>query len=225
MILCIADVLSRDEVTDLRRTLERAAFEDGRATAGWNARDVKLNTQLAPRSPQARALARVVAGALRRSPVFELAVRPKTVRPILFSRYEAGMQYGTHVDDALMGRGTARAARSDVSFTVFLADPGSYDGGELVMEGTQGEQAFKLDPGAVVAYPSSSLHRVEPVTRGVRLAAVGWAQSLVRDPARRELLFDLDTARRALFERHGKTREFDLLSKTFANLLRMWAEP
>ncbi|HEX7125821.1 MAG TPA: Fe2+-dependent dioxygenase [Thermodesulfobacteriota bacterium] len=225
MILCIADVLSRDEAADLRRALERAPFEDGRATAGWNARQVKRNTQLPPRSPQARALARVVAAALRRNPVFELAVRPKAVRPILFARYEPGMQYGTHVDDAVMSRGASRATRSDVSFTLFLADPASYDGGELVMEGPQGEQAFKLDPGALVAYPSSSLHRVEPVTRGVRLVAVGWAQSLVRDPARRELLFDLDTARRTLFERHGKTREFDLLSKTFANLLRMWAEP
>jgi PKHD-type hydroxylase len=132
------------------------------------------------------------------------------------------MRYGTHVDDALMGD---PPVRSDLSLTLFLSDPASYDGGELIVESTAGDQAFRLPPGSLVLYPSSSLHRVEPVTRGVRRAAVGWVQSLVRDPARRELLFDLDTARRSLFDREGATREFGLLSKTVANLLRMWAEP
>jgi PKHD-type hydroxylase len=129
------------------------------------------------------------------------------------------MAYGTHVDDALMG-----GMRTDISFTLFLSDPESYDGGELVTESHAGEQPFKLPAGSLVLYPSTTLHRVEPVTRGSRLAAVGWVRSLVRDPARRELLFDLDTARKALFDRDGKSPEFDLLSKCGANLLRMWAE-
>lgn len=224
MILCIASVLSADELRAVTASLEGADWRDGHATAGWNAREVKHNTQLDPRSPRARELRSLVVRALRRNTLFDLAVRPRAVRPILFSRYESGMHYGTHVDDAVMSGRGPRPVRSDVSFTIFLADPVGYDGGELVMEGTDGERAIKLDPGSMVLYPSSSLHRVEPVTRGVRLAAVGWAQSLVRDPARREVLFDLDTARRALFDQHGKTREFDLLSKGFANLLRMWAD-
>jgi PKHD-type hydroxylase len=115
--------------------------------------------------------------------------------------------------------------RSDVSFTLALTKPEDYEGGELVMETTAGEQAFKLPAGHVIAYPSTTLHRVAPVTRGERLAAVGWLQSQLRDPQHRELLYDLDLARRSLFDREGKTREFDLMSKVSANLLRLWAEP
>jgi len=114
--------------------------------------------------------------------------------------------------------------RTDVSFTLFLSEPESYDGGELVIESASGEDAVKLEPGNLVAYPSTALHHVAPVTRGERLAAVGWARSFVRDAARRELLFDLDTARRAMFTREGKSAEYDLLSKSLANLLRMWVE-
>jgi PKHD-type hydroxylase len=151
--------------------------------------------------------------------VFRLAVRPKALSPLLFSRYERGMHYGSHVDDALMD-----GMRTDVAFTLFLCDPSDYDGGELAIESAAGEEIFKLDAGALVAYSAASLHRVTDVTRGTRLAAVGWARSFVRDPTRRELLFDLDTARRQLFAREGKSAEFDLLSKSFANLVRMWAE-
>jgi PKHD-type hydroxylase len=129
------------------------------------------------------------------------------------------MQYGSHVDDALMS-----GMRTDVSFTLFLSDPASYEGGELVIESAAGEDSIKLHAGALVAYPATSLHHVNEVTRGVRLAAAGWAKSLIRDAARRELLFDLDTARRQMFARNGKSSEFDLVSKSFANLMRMWAE-
>jgi len=156
---------------------------------------------------------------IRENPVFRLAVRPKTLSPLILSRYEPGTAHGSHVDDALMG-----GVRTDVSFTLFLADPGSYDGGALVIETSAGEDDVKLPAGSLVAYPSTTLHRVEPVTSGVRLAAVGWARSFVRDPAKREILFDLDTARQRLFERDGKSAEFDLVSKSSANLLRMWAE-
>ena len=146
-------------------------------------------------------------------------MRPKALSPLLFSRYEKGMHYGSHVDDALMD-----GMRTDVSFTLFLSDPKSYDGGELVIESASGEETFKLAAGSLVAYPATSLHRVGDVTRGTRLAAVGWARSFIRDAARRELLFDLDTARRQMFAREGKSAEFDLVSKSLANLMRMWAE-
>src|SRR6185295_2741347 len=151
--------------------------------------------------------------------VFQMAVRPKALTPLLFSRYEPGMNYGSHVDDALMD-----GMRSDVSFTLFLSEPASYDGGELVIESTSGEDAVKLEAGSLVAYPSTALHHVAEVTRGVRLAAVGWARSYIRDGARRELLFDLDTARRQMFARDGKSADYDLVSKSLANLLRMWVE-
>jgi PKHD-type hydroxylase len=133
-----------------------------------------------------------------------------------------GMQYGSHVDNAFMGN--ENRMRSDLSLTLFLSDPATYEGGELVVETTQGEQAFKLDAGAMVLYPSSTLHRVEPVTAGVRLAAIAWVQSLVKEVTEREILFDLDTARQAIFAKHGKTAEFDLLTKSYANLLRKWGE-
>ena len=161
---------------------------------------------------------KLVAERILGNELFCLAARPKALSPLLFSRYDTGMQYGSHVDDALMG-----GMRTDISFTLFLSDATSYDGGELIIDSASGEETFKLEAGALVAYPATSLHRVGTVTRGARLAAIGWARSFVRDPAQRELLFDLDTARRQLFAREG-TAEFDLISKSFANLLRMWAE-
>lgn len=221
MITCLANVLTPEELAQLREQLSKLNFVDGRATAGWHARLVKHNTQAEP-GPALAALQSLVDGALRRHPVFELAARPRRMRPPLFSRYEDGMEYGAHVDDAVMGGG--EPLRTDIAVTVYLSDPESYDGGELITDGSGGEQSFKLPAGCAVVYPASTLHRVAPVTRGVRLAAVTWVQSLVRDPARRELLFDLDTARRSLFAREGKNEEFDLLSKSFANLMRMWAE-
>jgi PKHD-type hydroxylase len=148
-----------------------------------------------------------------------MAARPRHVTPLLFSRYRDGMEYGTHVDDAILHN-----LRSDISFTLALADPASYDGGELVMESTAGAQAYKLKAGQMIIYPSTTLHRVKPVTKGERVAAVGWCQSYVRDAAQREILYELDLARRAIFEREKKSREFDLLSRCHANLLRMWAD-
>lgn len=222
MIVCIASVLSPEQLAEVRGLLAQGQYVDGRQTAGWHARLVKNNRQLAANDP-AGAAGDIVRKALLGHEVFRAAVQPQRLRPMLFSRYEPGMDYGSHVDDALMGR-DGEKLRSDVSMTVFLSEPESYDGGELVVEGTGGEQNYKLEAGAAIVYPSNTLHRVAPVTRGVREVAVSWAQSLVRDPARREVLFDLDTARRGLFQRAGKSREFDLLSKSHANLLRMWVE-
>lgn len=222
MILCIANVLSAEELQALRRHLEAGEFADGAATAGWHARTVKRNQQMAGSTAGAAEAKAMVAEALKRNLLLQMAALPRHVRPAMFSRYADGMSYGAHIDDAVMWRDGP--SRSDVSLTLFLSDPASYAGGELVIDTTGGEQAFKLEAGALVIYPSSTLHRVEPVTEGERLAAVSWIQSLVRDPAKREVLFDLDTVRRQVFERAGKTAEFDLISKSHANLLRMWSD-
>lgn len=222
MILVIDGALTPAELERIRDSLAQAEFVEGKTTAGWHAKQVKNNRQLARTSPQAGELQELVKGALERHPLLKMAVQPKLIHSVLFSRYEAGMSYGTHVDNAFMGK--QQFWRSDVSFTLFLSSPPSYTGGELVVEASDGERSYKLEAGSLVAYPSSSLHRVEPVSAGVRSVAVGWIQSWVRSPERREILFDLDTVRRSIFAREGKTVEFDLLSKTYANLLRQWGD-
>lgn len=219
MQIVIGNVLSAAEVKTVLAALKRVRFQDGRATAGFAARMVKHNRQAEGSDRALETVRKLIAERILGHEVFRPAVRPKALSPLLLSRYEKGMHYGSHVDDALMG-----GMRTDVAFTLFLSDPKSYSGGELIIESAAGEDAVKLAAGALVAYPATSLHRVADVTRGVRLAAVGWVRSFVRDAARRELLFELDTARRQMFAREGKTAEFDLISKSFANLLRMWVE-
>ncbi|MBZ9567242.1 MULTISPECIES: Fe2+-dependent dioxygenase [Modicisalibacter] len=223
MILCVADVLDAEQLAALRRDLdEDAHFRDGRETAGWHARQVKANQQADGQAPVVRQWSERLGEAIRRHPLFQMAARPARMTPVRFSRYRPGMHYGNHVDDPVMGG--AAPVRTDLSFTLFLEAPEAYDGGELVTDTTAGEQRYKLPAGAMILYPSSTLHRVEPVTRGQRRVAIGWVQSQVRDPAAREILFDLDTARRGLFEREGKSETFDLMSKSLANLQRMWVE-
>ena len=218
MILAISNVLSEADVAALRNGLAQAAFARGEDTAGWSASLVKSNLQAAD-GPEVEAICSLVQARLMAHPVFALATRPKTIVGPLFARYLPGNAYGAHVDNALIG-----GARTDVSFTLFLSDPSSCDGGELVIDTPSGEEAFKLEPGCIITYPATTLHRVMPVTRGERLAAAGWVRSYLRDAAQRELLFDLETARRRLFEREGKTAEADLLAKCAANLMRMWCE-
>jgi PKHD-type hydroxylase len=217
MLFQIPEMLSPAEQAQLLSVLQTAHFVEGKVTAGWYAQQVKQNQQLP--ANQATDLREQIKTILHGHPLFQIAVRPKQIHSIRLNRYDTGMFYGTHADNALMGQW-----RSDVSFTLFLSPPEDYEGGELVIEGPDDEQAYKLPAGFALIYPASTLHRVNPVTRGVRFAAVGWVQSWVRDPARRELLFDLDTARRSLFAQHGKTDEFDLLTKSVTNLLRAWAE-
>ena len=219
MQIMIADVLSVDEVKTVRAALEGARFIDGRETAGFAARTVKHNRQAAGDDRSLETVRKLVAARVLEHELFRLAVRPKMLSPLLFSRYEASMHYGNHIDDALMA-----GMRTDVAFTLFLSEPNSYDGGELVIENSAGEDTVKLASGSLVAYPATTLHRVADVRRGSRLAAVGWARSFIRDAAQRELLFDLDTARREMFARNEKSAEFDLVSKSLANLIRMWAE-
>jgi PKHD-type hydroxylase len=218
MQIVIGNVLSADDVTLIRATLKQASFADGRATAGFAARLVKHNRQ-ATNDRKVDTVRKLVEDRIFANDVFAIAVRPKTLISLMFSRYQGGMHYGTHVDDALM-----RGLRTDVSFTLFLSEPDSYDGGELVIESSSGEEAVKLAAGSLIAYPSTALHHVAAVTHGERLAAVGWARSYLRDGAQREMLFDLDTARRKLFAREGNSAEHDLVSKSLANLLRMWVE-
>ena len=219
MQIIIADVLSADEVKTVRAALEGARFIDGRETAGFAARTVKHNRQAAGDDRSLETVRKLIAARVLENDLFRLAVRPKMLSPLLFSRYETSMHYGSHIDDALMA-----GMRADVAFTLFLSEPDSYDGGELAIESPAGDDIVKLASGSLVAYPATTLHRVADVRRGVRLAAVGWARSFIRDPAQRELLFDLDTARREMFAREGKSAEFDLVSKSLANLIRMWAE-
>ncbi len=218
MQIAIENLLTSDEVREVRDRIEALAFEDGRRTAGWNARLVKNNTQAKPGDAADR-LRDWLEKRISSHEVFAAAVRPKAMTPLLLSRYVSEQAYGSHVDDPIMN-----GMRTDVSFTLFLSDPDTYEGGELVMETAAGEDAVKLPAGGLFLYPSTTLHRVAPVRSGERLVAAGWARSHVRDPGQREILFDLDRARRAIFERDGKTAEFDLLSKSVANLTRHWAD-
>jgi PKHD-type hydroxylase len=219
MLIRIANVLDGPSLEAVRSTLEDPAlFEDGRRTAGWHAREVKRNLQ-ATSDDLTRGVLRKIEQALLHHEVFLAAARPKRLVRLLISRYEPGMTYGTHVDDALM-----EGARTDLSFTLFLSDPATYEGGALVIEDTYGERAVKLPAGELILYPSTTLHRVDPVTSGVRLAAVGWVRSYVRNPEHREILFDLETALRQVHAEEGKSRVFDTLVKTRTNLLRLWAE-
>ena len=220
MIVCIADVLGAEQVERIAAAIVPAGTEDGRKTAGWHARTVKNNRQLS--AAAAAPLRKIVTDALQGNGTVRAAAQPRAFSPVLFSAYTAGMSYGAHVDDAIMRGGGL--LRSDVSYTVFLAPPDSYEGGALIIETTAGEQRYKLPAGAAILYPATTLHRVEPVVRGERKVAVGWIQSLIREAERREILFDLDLARRAIFARDGKSPEFDRIAKTYANLMRMWAD-
>jgi PKHD-type hydroxylase len=219
MLLVVANVVPPEHIAPLRARILALRYVDGAATAGWHAKLVKKNLQADRSDPAFADLNKTVSEAIANNQTVRLAARPKAITPLLFSRYSGGMAYGTHVDDAVI-----MGIRSDVSFTLSLTDPAQYDGGELVMETPGGEQAFKLAAGQLILYPSTTLHRVNPVTRGERLAAVGWMQSAVRDPNAREILYDLDVARRNIFDAQGKTRDFDLISKASANLLRMWTD-
>ena len=219
MQIAIANVLTREELETVHAALTSAKFVDGRETAGWAAKLVKENMQAAASDHSLDTARRMISEKILNNDLFKLAARPKKLSPLLFSYYEPGMKYGAHVDDAMMG-----GMRSDAAFTLFLSDPKTYEGGELVIESSSGEEGVKLEAGSMFVYPATTLHRVAEVSKGARYVVAGWVRSFVRDAAKRELLFDLDTAKRRLFEREGKSADFDLLAKSTANLLRMWVE-
>ncbi|MFC2951799.1 Fe2+-dependent dioxygenase [Marinicaulis aureus] len=221
MILTFEDILPPESVRDIRAAFERIAFRDGRASAGAQAVLVKNNEQAIPGDAEAEPFRKMIADTIFRHPEFRLAARPLKLSSIMLSRYKPGMSYGAHVDHPISGGGEMRR---DISFTLFLNDPHAYDGGALVIMDGAGELEIKLPAGSMVIYPSTTLHRVEEVTRGERLAAVGWAQSMVRDAKKREILYDLNVARLDFFEHYGKSKNSDLLAKAAANLLQMWAD-
>lgn len=217
MLIVVSDLVTKPEARAICAASATLDFADGRETAGRFAREVKANHQARPSADLAAIQAKVQA-ALAAHPLFQSAARPRAMTSLILSRYREGQTYGLHVDDALMG-----GLRTDLSFTLFLEEPDSYDGGALIVEDTLEARAIKLPAGDLVLYPSTSLHRVEPVTRGTRLAIVGWVQSWIRAADQREVLFDLDRSIEDVFSRDGKTALFDQLAKTRSNLLRMWA--
>lgn len=227
MLVQIPKLLADEQVHDMRARLDAPAapWIDGRATAGYQGALVKHNQQIAEDSAFGRELGEVVLAALERNPLFISAVLPQRVYPPLFNRYESGMQFGSHVDGAVrLLPGSGQKIRTDVSATVFLAPPESYDGGELLIEDVYGTHAVKLAAGDAVVYPASSLHRVAPVTRGVRVASFFWAQSMVRDDAQRAMLFDLDRSIQRLNARVADDPAMVTLVGVYHNLLRQWAD-
>ncbi len=226
MMLHVPGVLSPDEVRELRAFIDAAEWEDGNATSGKQSALAKANRQLPEASDTARQAGARVREAVTRSPLFMAAALPHTVYPPLFNRYGPGQTFGDHVDNAMrFQRDQGIRVRTDLSATLFLAGPDDYDGGELVVEDTYGAHEVKLPAGDLILYPASSLHRVMPVTRGERVASFFWIQSLVRDDAKRTLLFDLDVAIQTLAQDAGLGAPAIVsLTGTYQNLLRMWAE-
>ena len=224
MLLKIPSVLNRDELDVARRMLAAAPFVDGKASAGQVAQRVKQNLEVDRRALRdLEALNNLVMGNLVRHPVYRSGALALRVAAPYYARYTPGMRYGDHVDDPVMGA-DGQLYRSDISITVFLNEPSAYDGGELVVNTPFGEQQVKLPAGDAVMYPSSSLHRVAEVTRGERLVAVTWLQSLVRDPARRELLHELNSVREPLLAQEPESERAKLINKTYVNLVRMWGD-
>jgi PKHD-type hydroxylase len=226
MLICVPDVLSKAEVADFRSVMDAAAWEDGRSTAGAQSALVKKNEQLPPNGDAARQLGQRVIKALTANPLFISAAIPQHIFPPLFNRYGAGHHFGVHVDNAVRGDHlTGMRIRTDLSVTLFLSEPAEYDGGELVVEDLYGSHEVKLPAGDLVLYPSSSLHMVTPVTRGMRVASFFWLQSMIRDAQARTMIFDLDTAIQELVNRLGRNApETVKLTGIYHNLIRYWAE-
>lgn len=224
MLLHIEGVLTSEQVAQFRERLTASDWVDGKATAGEQSARAKRNLQIAEGSETARALGEIILGALGRNPQFVSAGLPVRVFPPLFNRYDEGMGFDAHVDNAIRFAGPVRF-RTDLSATLFLSDPDEYDGGELIVDDAYGEHLAKLPAGDMLLYPATSLHRVAPITRGSRWASVFWAQSMVRSDARRTLLWDLDQSIQKLSVKVGQgDPEVVRLTATYNNLLRMWAE-
>lgn len=225
MMLHIPKVLTPEQVARCRDVMLKASWVDGRVTAGHQSEKVKNNLQLPEMSPEARELGDMVLGALGRSSLFFSAALPKQVFPPLFNRYDTGMTFGRHVDNAIRGYlNTPLSVRTDVSATLFISAPEDYDGGELVVNDTYGQHAAKLPAGDMVIYPGTSLHHVAPITRGSRIASFFWIQSMIRDVTRRSLLFDLDMAIVRLAQDHPEHASVVELTAVYHNLLRQWTE-
>lgn len=225
MLITIPDVLTSEQVKQMRAKLDAADWVDGKVTAGYQAQRVKDNQQLPEGSPLAVELGEIVLGGLARSPLFMSAALPLRVFPPMFNRYAGGGQFGTHVDTAIRQLvTTGQRIRTDVSATLFLTAPEQYDGGELVVEDTYGSHRVKLPAGHMVLYPATSLHRVEPVRRGARVSSFFWIQSMIRNDADRWMLFDLDQSIQRLAVDLPASPVGVQLTGVYHNLLRRWAE-
>ena len=225
MLLHVPNVLSAEQVAECRRRLDAADWVDGRVTAGHQSAMAKDNAQLPEDSPVARELGQMILSALERNPLFLAGALPLKIFPPLFNRYAGGQSFGNHVDNAMrQARDTKGWVRTDISATLFLAAPSEYDGGELMIDDTYGSHNVKLPAGDLVLYPSTSLHRVQPVTRGARIASFFWIQSMVRDDGQRTLLFDLDLAVQRLGADVQGHPALVQLTGVYHNLLRRWAD-
>ncbi len=224
MLVAIPDVLTVDQVAEARQLLDAAEWIDGRATAGHQGVHVKRNRQLPPDSAAGREIGTLILGALGQNPLFMSAALPLHVLAPTFNRYEGGEAFGDHVDGAMRFLPNGQRMRTDLSCTLFLTDPDTYDGGELVIDDALGPRSIKLPAGHMILYPATTVHRVTPVTRGVRLASFFWLQSMIRDAAQRALLFEMDTA----IQRLGADKPNDppvvSLTGVYHNLLRLWGE-
>ncbi len=225
MLLAIPDVLSAEQVSHARKVLDAAEWVDGKVTAGHQSAQAKNNQQLPEGSSAAQQLGEMILNALGQSPLFISSALPQRVFPPLFNRYTGGQSFGTHVDNAIRQiPGTGHRIRTDLSATLFFAQPDEYDGGELVVEDTYGVHSVKLPAGHLVLYPSTSLHHVRPVTRGARIASFFWIQSMIREDAERALLFDLDVAIQKLNRDHPQDPTTVQLTGIYHNLMRRWAD-
>jgi PKHD-type hydroxylase len=223
MMLRLPSVLESNQLDTVRQLLADAKFVDGKLSAGSAAQRVKHNLELDKRAKQVDILNNLVMGALVQHPVYRAGALPLRVAAPYYARYKPGMSYGNHLDDPIMGA-DGQLYRSDIALTVFLNGPDQYDGGELIIRTAFGDNAVKLAAGDAVMYPSSSRHHVNQVTRGERLVAVTWVQSLVRDPARRELLYELHLAREKLLKISPEAEETAQVNTAYMNLIRMWGD-
>lgn len=225
MILTIPNVLTPEQVTQARAALDAAEWVDGKVTAGYQSAQTKNNMQVPENHPAAQQTGEMILTALGKTPLFLSAALPQKVFPPLFNRYEGGQNFGTHVDNAIRQiPGTPHRIRTDLSATLFLCQPQDYDGGELSVEDTYGVHSVKLPAGHMVLYPATSLHHVKPVTRGARICAFFWIQSLVRDDGKRTLLFDLDLGIQRISRDYPQHPSAVQLTGVYHNLLRQWAE-
>lgn len=223
MLLTIPSLLNEAQLEKIHQVVSAATFVDGKLSAGFAAARVKDNLEMHADPERMKLLIRIIMSSLGHNETFRFGALPHRVADPIFARYEPGMTYGDHVDDPIMGSSGPRF-RTDVSMTVFLNEPDTYDGGELVIRTSFGEKRVKLAAGDAVVYPSSSLHQVAPVTKGERLVALTWIQSYVREPAQRELLYELNLAREKMLKEAPGSETTSYVDRSYANLLRMWAD-
>lgn len=223
MLITIPDVLNKNQLDHIQKILNQSNFVDGKLSAGKHAQRVKNNEELSSNDRMLNELNNLVMGSLVQNKTYQNAAFPHRIATAFYARYGSGMAYGDHIDDPIMGPAGA-TYRTDVSITIFLNNPDDYEGGELTINTSFGQQQFKLPAGSAIMYPSGTLHNVAEVTNGERLVAVTWCQSMIRDPAKRELLYNLNQARESLIQKDANSEETSQVDTTYINLVRMWSE-